>query len=45
MGSIRDMIAPAYFSINTRVVWNVMQQDLQLLKNCIEQIQQDENLD
>ena len=45
IAGMRDMIAHAYFSINTRIVWNVIQQDLQPLKNCIEQIQQDENLD
>jgi uncharacterized protein with HEPN domain len=45
IAGMRDMIAHAYFNINTRIVWNVIQQDLQPLKNCIEQIQQNENLD
>jgi uncharacterized protein with HEPN domain len=45
IAGMRDLIAHAYFSINTRIVWNVIQQDLQPLKNCIEQIQQNENLD
>jgi uncharacterized protein with HEPN domain len=45
IAGMRDIIAHAYFSINSRIVWNVIQQDLQPLKNCIEQIQKDENLD
>jgi uncharacterized protein with HEPN domain len=45
IAGMRDLIAHAYFSINPRIVWNVIQQDLQPLKNCIEQIQQNENFD
>lgn len=44
IAGMRDIIAHAYFSINPRIVWNVIQQDLQPLKNCIEQIQQEETL-
>lgn len=45
IAGMRDMIAHAYFSINTRIVWNVIQQDLQPLQDCIEQLQQNEDLD
>lgn len=45
IAGMRDIIAHAYFSINTRIVWNVIQQHLQPLKDCIEQIQQDDNID
>ncbi|NEQ32072.1 MAG: DUF86 domain-containing protein [Leptolyngbya sp. SIO4C5] len=45
IAGMRDIIAHAYFSINTRIVWNVIQQDLKPFKDCIEQLQQTENLD
>ncbi|NJL84872.1 MAG: DUF86 domain-containing protein [Leptolyngbyaceae cyanobacterium SM1_1_3] len=45
IAGMRDIIAHAYFSINTRIVWNVIQQELKPLKDCIEQLQQNENLD
>jgi uncharacterized protein with HEPN domain len=38
IAGMRDMIAHAYFSINTRIVWNIIQNDLISLKNRIEHI-------
>jgi uncharacterized protein with HEPN domain len=45
IAGMRDMIAHAYFDINTRIIWNVLQQDLQSLKDCIEKLQQNQNID
>ena len=45
IAGMRDIIAHAYFSVNTRIVWNVIQQNLQPLKDCIEYLQQTENID
>jgi uncharacterized protein with HEPN domain len=44
IAGMRDFIAHAYFSINTRIIWNVIQSELNLLKTCIELMQTNENL-
>lgn len=38
----RDMIAHAYFSINNKIVWNIIENDLDFLKTCIKNIQSNE---
>ena len=45
IAGMRDIIAHTYFRINTRIVWNVVQQDLEPLKTCIKQIQQNRTID
>ncbi len=45
IAGIRDIIAHAYFSINTRIVWNIIENELITLKDCIELIQQNEDLE
>jgi uncharacterized protein with HEPN domain len=44
IAGMRDMIAHAYFSINTRIIWNVIQNDLAPLKNCIDDIKVNESM-
>lgn len=44
IAGMRDIIAHAYFTINTRIVWNVIPQELNLLKTCIETIINTETL-
>jgi uncharacterized protein with HEPN domain len=39
IAGMRDIIAHAYFSLNTKIVWGVIQDDLVALKTTIEQIQ------
>ena len=45
IAGMRDMIAHAYFNLNPRIIWNVIQQDLEPLKTCIEQMQQNDSLE
>ncbi|MDB9494856.1 DUF86 domain-containing protein [Spirulina major CS-329] len=42
IAGIRDIIAHAYFTINPRIIWNVIQQELVPLQNCIQIILQTE---
>jgi len=44
IAGMRNMIAHAYFSINTRIVWNIIENDLNPLKNCIEYIRDNEKI-
>ena len=45
IAGIRDFIAHVYFSINTEIVWNVVQTKLHQLKTCVQDILKNENLD
>jgi uncharacterized protein with HEPN domain len=40
IAGMRDIITHTYFTINSRIVWNVICQDLAPLQQCIELIQQ-----
>ncbi|MBD2553442.1 DUF86 domain-containing protein [Limnothrix sp. FACHB-881] len=42
IAGMRDMIAHAYFSINNKIVWNIIENDLDFLKTCIKNIQSNE---
>ncbi len=42
IAGMRDMIAHAYFSINNKIVWNIIENDLDFLKTCIKNIQNNE---
>ena len=42
IAGMRDMIAHAYFSINNKIVWNIIENDLDFLKICIKNIQSNE---
>ena len=42
IAGIRDIITHTYFRINSRLVWNVINQDLVQLKECIQSIQNTE---
>lgn len=45
ISGLRDFIAHVYFSINTEIIWNVIETKLDELKACIEEILTKENLD
>lgn len=42
---LRNIIAHAYFSLEDDILWDILQTKLAPLKTCVEQIQQNENLD
>jgi uncharacterized protein with HEPN domain len=42
IAGMRDIITHTYFRINSRLVWNVINQDLVQLKECIQSIQNTE---
>jgi uncharacterized protein with HEPN domain len=45
ISGLRDFIAHVYFSINTEIVWNIVQTKLDELKTCVQEILNQENLD
>jgi uncharacterized protein with HEPN domain len=45
IAGLRDIIAHAYFSINEKMVWSIIQTNLDSLKICIQLIQENEILD
>ena len=45
IAGLRDIIAHAYFSLNTKIVWSIIQTKLEPLKACIKQILETEELE
>jgi uncharacterized protein with HEPN domain len=45
IAGLRDFIAHVYFSINKQIVWNVVETKLDELKNCVQLILENENLE
>lgn len=45
IAGLRDIIAHGYFTVNTQIVWNIIQSKLEQLKTCIELILETENLE
>lgn len=45
IAGLRDIIAHTYFSINSKIVWDVIQTELDPLKNSVTIILQNEDLD
>lgn len=44
IAGLRDIIAHAYFKVNTKIVWSIMQAKLLPLKSCIQLILQNETV-
>lgn len=42
---LRNIIAHAYFSIDDEILWDIIQTKLEILKTCIENIKETENLE
>jgi uncharacterized protein with HEPN domain len=42
IAGLRDIIAHAYFSINTQIIWSIIQTKLEPLKRCVQAILNDE---
>ena len=42
---LRNIIAHTYFTIDPDIIWDIAKTELEPLKNCIELIQQNENLE
>ncbi|AFZ50585.1 HepT-like ribonuclease domain-containing protein [Dactylococcopsis salina] len=45
IAGLRDVIAHSYFSINSKLVWDIIQTKLDPLQSCIQQILETENLE
>ncbi|MDB9312090.1 DUF86 domain-containing protein [Spirulina sp. CS-785/01] len=45
IAGLRDIIAHTYFSINSKIVWDIIQTELHPLRNCVNIILQNENSD
>jgi len=45
IAGLRDIIAHTYFSINSKIVWDIIQTKLDPLQSCIENILETENLE
>lgn len=45
IAGLRDIIAHNYFSLNEKIIWDIIQTELHPLKNCVENILQNEDLD
>ncbi len=43
IAGLRDIIAHAYFTLNPRIIWNIIKQDLKSLQDCIKLIQETES--
>ena len=45
IAGLRDIIAHNYFSLNSKIIWDIVQTELHPLKDCVENILQNEDLD
>lgn len=45
IAGLRDIIAHTYFYVNTKIVWSIIQTKLDPLKNCVELILQNEEIE